>query len=76
MNRSQGISDFESPNNIKSLQRFLGTLNYDPMFIKNITESLEPLYNLLKKDEKFNWKEKHSVTFKNIKMNWEGKWSY
>lgn len=46
-------------------------INYDRTFIKNITELLGPLYDLLKKDVKFVWTEKEQACFENIKGKWK-----
>jgi hypothetical protein len=48
--RKQGIFSYKSPRTKKELQRFIGILNYDRLFIKGITEKLKPLYELLVKE--------------------------
>jgi hypothetical protein len=70
LNRAQGIIEYERPKTKKALQRFIGIINYDRMFVKNITEILSPLYNLLQKENKFEWKEIHDVAFENAKKKW------
>jgi hypothetical protein len=57
VSRSQGIVDFPIPKTKKQVQKFLGIINYDRSFLKNITEVLKPLYRLLSKDSKFSWTE-------------------
>jgi hypothetical protein len=37
------------------------------MFVGNITETLKPLYDLLRKDKKFEWNERTRGAFKEIK---------
>lgn len=69
--RAQGIIDYPKPKNKKALQRFLGMLNYDRAFIKNITEILKPLYDLLQKDFKFVWSENAIKSFDEIKSRWK-----
>ncbi|MGL5706922.1 MAG: reverse transcriptase domain-containing protein [Aeromonas sp.] len=69
--RTQGIIDYIVPNSKKSLQRFLGLLNYDRMFIPNITEKAKTLYSLLKKDEPFKWNEEHDKAFNDLKCMWK-----
>lgn len=68
--RSQGIVNFNEPKSKKDLQRFLGMINYDRNFLKNITENLKPLYTLLKKDEKFLWDEERKKSFNEVKEKW------
>lgn len=68
--RQQGICDYKPPNTKKELQRFLGMINYDRMFIKNITEKISPLYKLLEKDTKFCWDNNHQEAFEQIKNEW------
>jgi hypothetical protein len=41
--RGKGIINFVAPKNRKQLQRFLGMVNYDRMFLKGITEIARPL---------------------------------
>jgi hypothetical protein len=71
VNRAQGILDFERPKTRKGLQRFLGMLNYDRMFIRNITEIIKPLYELLQKEKKFVWTDNHNLSFEKIKDEWK-----
>ncbi|KCZ79892.1 hypothetical protein H312_02720, partial [Anncaliia algerae PRA339] len=51
LRRGQGIIDFTTPRSKKKVQRFLGMLNYDRKFIKNVTELASPLYKLLNNEE-------------------------
>jgi hypothetical protein len=55
LDRSQGIVDFETPKNKRGLQRFLGMINFDRIFIKDINKELYSLYDLLRQENKFNW---------------------
>lgn len=50
---TKSINDFPSPTNIKSVQRFLGKVNFYHKFIPNAPTFLAPLYQLLKKGQKF-----------------------
>jgi hypothetical protein len=68
--RKQGIVDYKAPTTKKELQRFLGFINYDRIFIKNITEKIKLLYKLLEKNRKFVWGEEENKTFENIKSEW------
>jgi hypothetical protein len=71
LDRSQGIQDYLAPKNKKQLQRFLGMLNYDRIFIRKISDILKPLYLLLQNDIKFNWGEEQENAFKAIKAEYK-----
>ena len=45
----------EEPRSLETLRRFHGMLNYLAKFLPNITELINPLLNLLKKDVPWNW---------------------
>jgi hypothetical protein len=49
--RAQGIMDFKIPNTKRGLQKFPGMINYDRMFLKDITSLTNPLYKMLDKKE-------------------------
>jgi hypothetical protein len=51
----------------KSLQSFLGQINFVRRFIPNLAETMKPIIRLLKKDVKFEWTEEGKRAFKNIK---------
>ena len=61
------IKDFPTPNSIKSLQQFLGKVNYYHKYIPSAAKLLNPLYNLLKKNVKFIWDEKCENAFQTVK---------
>jgi len=61
------INDFPSPNNIEAVQRFLGKVNFYHKFIPNAPTLLAPLYQLLKKDQKFKWTEDCESSFQKVK---------
>lgn len=67
MDNVKAIKNFPTPNNVKSLQRFLGKVNYYHRFIPNAPKLLSPLYALLKKNSIFVWDQKCEETFKRIK---------
>jgi hypothetical protein len=64
MERSQAIISYKNPKTKKELQRFLGAINDDRIFLSGITEIASPLYKLLNKDVKFAWGEEHEKDFK------------
>ncbi|KAI5152397.1 hypothetical protein ENBRE01_3053 [Enteropsectra breve] len=65
--RVQGIIDYPSPNNLKSLRRFIGILAYDRRFLERISAVLRPLYALTGKDIKWEWTHECEKAFLEIK---------
>lgn len=47
------VANFEKPRNKKAIQAFLGLVNWDRRFIKNLARMTQPLEALLKKGQKF-----------------------
>ena len=68
--RAQGIVDYKRPANRKELQRFLGLLNYDRVFVKKLSEIALPLYGLLEKEKGYTWEEQHEEAFNQLKKKW------
>ncbi|XP_063915685.1 uncharacterized protein K02A2.6-like [Zophobas morio] len=64
----EAITSAPPPNNITELKSFIGVVNYYSKFIPNITETLAPLYQLLKKDVKYQWTDKCDTAFRSIKQ--------
>ena len=55
------------PTNVKSLQSFLGTMNFYRRFLKNISSVTEPLNKLLRKGEPWKWSKEQQVAFDRAK---------
>ena len=66
--RVEAIRQFAIPTNKKSLQRFLGMVNYYHRFIPKCGGIMSPLYDLLKKDTNFVWNTSHSAVFESLKV--------
>ena len=62
------IKDFPIPNCKKDIQKFLGKINFYRKFVPNITKLLNPLYKLLKKNEKFEWNVDCQTAFDQVKQ--------
>jgi hypothetical protein len=73
VDRAQGVLNLERPKTRKSLQCFLGMINYDRLFIRNITEIFEPLCVLLPKNKRFIWSDRQQDSFITIKNKWSSK---
>ena len=52
---------------VKEVQKFLGLANYYRQFVKDFAKLAKPLYKLVRKDKKQNWKEEQEVAFKKLK---------
>lgn len=61
------ISEWKSPTNVKSVRSFLGFANYYRIFIKDFATLSQPLTNLTRKNQKFNWDERCELAFQNLK---------
>ncbi|KRH94222.1 KRAB-A domain-containing protein [Pseudoloma neurophilia] len=69
--RIQGIIDYEVPKTKKSLRGFLGTINYDRMFIKNLADIAKPLYDAVNREGKrLIWTDECQKTFDDVKAIW------
>lgn len=66
------VINFPRPKNKKSLQSFLGLINWERRFIKNLAQLTKPLEELLKKDRKFVWTDKQQEAFVKIKQAFQG----
>ena len=53
--RTTAIKDMPAPDNVTTLQSFLGLANYYQSFIKNFHDLRAPLNGQLKKDKKRRW---------------------
>lgn len=65
------IRNFERPRNKKGIQAFLGLINWDRRFIKNLSKRTQPLEELLKKGSRFEWKEEQQKAFDGIKRDFD-----
>lgn len=61
------IRNFERPRNKKGIQAFLGLVNWDRKFIKELAEMTKPLEHLLWKNVKFEWTDERERSFGKIK---------
>ena len=63
----KGVIDWPTPKCVKDVQKILGLANYYHQFIQNFTAIARPLYNMVKKDQKWNWTEKQKKAFGELK---------
>ena len=63
----KGVLDWLTPKCVKNVQKFLGLANYYYRFIKSFASIAKPLYDMVKKDQKWDWAEKQEKTFRKLK---------
>lgn len=61
------IKDFPIPKTQKNIRQFLGKINFYHEYIPKSAIILEPLHNLLRKNQKFIWSVECQKSFENIK---------
>ena len=67
----KGIADWPAPMTIKQVRSFLGFGNYYWRFIHGYGDLTNPLNNLLRKEENFNWNKEQQETFDKLKRNFQ-----
>ena len=63
----EAILGISKPSNVTELRSFLGFVNFYGKFIKNLSDKLYPLYDLLKKDKQWHWTDDCQKAFFRIK---------
>ena len=61
------IKNFPSPKNRKALRRFLGLVNFNRRFVRNIADKCAPLNKLTSDKVTFKWTEHHQKSFESIR---------
>lgn len=62
------IKDFPAPKTQKNVRQFLGKINFYHKYVPNIAIKLEPLHNLLRKGQPFNWTKSCQESFEEMKQ--------
>lgn len=65
--RVEGIQNAAVPRNKSELKSFLGLMTYNARFLPALASVLHPLYQLLKKDEKWRWTSRQEKSFNEAK---------
>ena len=65
--RIEAIKNIALPHNKKTMQSFLGKINFERRLISDFAEIVKPLQEMIKKDAKFQWMNERKETFKKIK---------
>lgn len=61
------IKNFPVPKTQKNIRQFLGKINFYNKFIPRVSTVLEPMHNLLRKNQKFLWTQDCQDTFEKLK---------
>lgn len=67
----EAVRKMPRPDNLTKLRAFIGLINYYGRFIKNLSDLLRPLNNLLKKNVPFRWSKACESAFKKAKIEFE-----
>ena len=65
--RIDGFQKLEPPTSMKALKRYLGTINFLAKYVYGMQPILQPLYNLLHKENDFKWTKEHQTIFEQMK---------
>lgn len=63
----KAVSEFKKPDKVDDVRAFLGLVNFYRPFIKNIAVMQQPLTNLLRDNQKWQWTEIEQKSFDDIK---------
>ena len=63
----KGVLEWLTPKYVKDVQKFLWLANYYCRFIEGFASIARPLYDLVKKDKKWEWAEKEERAFGELK---------
>ena len=63
----EGVLNWPVPRNVKEVQKFLGLANYYRRFIKNFAKVAVLLHVLVRKEQKWKWKEEQEEAFRRLK---------
>jgi hypothetical protein len=64
--RTQAIAKLPPPSSKKSMQSFLGKINFVRRFVPSFSEMVRPLHNLIKKHDLYRWGLQESQAFDSI----------
>ena len=67
ISRIDGFQKLEPPTSMKALQRYLGSINFLAKYVYGMQPILQPLYNLLHKENDFNWTKEHQKIIEQMK---------
>jgi hypothetical protein len=62
-----GVADWPEPSNKWEVQSFLGFVNFYRQFVKNFSHHARPLFDLTRKDQKWQWSPSKASAFQKLK---------
>jgi hypothetical protein len=62
-----GVAEWPEPLNKREVQSFLGFVNFYRRFIKDFSHHARPLFNLTRKEQKWNWDSAEASAFRKLK---------
>ena len=65
--KMKGILEWLTPKYVKNIQKFLEMVNYYRQFIQGFASIARPLYDMIKKDRKWEWTKKQERAFEELK---------
>ena len=65
--KQKAILEAPAPRNVYQLRSFLGLINFYGKFLRNLADTMAPLYKLLRKQEKWQWGPLQERAFKEAK---------
>ena len=71
--KMKGILEWPIPKCVKDVQKFLGLANYYCWFIEEFVSIARLLYDMVKKDKKWEWTEKQDKAFEELKKRFTEK---
>ena len=63
----KGVLDWPTPKCVKDVQKFLELANYYHRFIEGFASIARFLYDMVRKDQKWDWTEKQEKAFRELK---------
>ena len=63
----KAVLDLDKPTSVESIQQLNGFVNYLSKFMPNLSEIMEPIRRLIRKDEPWKWTEEQDKSFYSIK---------
>jgi len=64
----EGVLSWPQPKNVKDVRKFLGLANYYRRFIKDFAQVARPMNMLMRKDEKWTWRDSQQKAFEKLKQ--------
>ena len=63
----KAITDWPIPRNVTEVRSFLGLAGYYRKYVENFSKVARPMFKLLKKGIRFQWNERHTIAFEELK---------